>query len=144
MIFKDTRNAKQRADTRQLVAGVRLTYDIAIVLGPHLDEQGRWHLNLGSIDQGGLFFNDTDEAVEFFQNLSNDGLTFPLDIELMPVDRCSFCGRARISPDPEPTGKTYTCEHCKKIKAAEQAFRAKNAQNSPKKTEKLSETSKKD
>lgn len=135
MIFKDTRNAKQRADTRQLVAGVRLTYDIAIVLGPHLDEQGRWHLNLGSIGQGGLFFNNTDEAVEFFQNLSNDGLTFPLDIELMPVDRCSFCGRARISPDKEPTRKIYTCEHCKKIQAAKRAWDAQK-QNSPKKTSK--------
>lgn len=129
MKFIDTRNSKQRKDPRKVVAVVRLEHDTAVVIAPFHTPEGKPTITLGDLNQYPLIFQDVQTGAEFFQHLSEEGLTFPLDIELVPIDECSYCHRKRISPDREPTGKTYLCENCKKTKAAERAWRAKNAQN---------------
>lgn len=133
MKFKDTRNAKQRADTREVVAIIKTEHNTGVFRGPERDDQGDWRLCFTDIDHGAFFFHSVEEAREMFEQFYEDGVRFPLDIELVPVDRCSFCGRARISPYPEPPTKKLTCQYCQKIQAAKRAWDAKK-KNSPKKT----------
>lgn len=98
------------ADTRPVTIAARIGQHLG-ALG--LDPEANALAIYGETPR--LVFHDEKEARDFLDGLAAEGVKFPEDIRIAPLDHCHGCGRLSISHELDPAKAPKKCPDCQEF-----------------------------
>ena len=128
MELVDTRSKEQKEDTRKftiILVNERGEFEAYFLRsGVHEGKNIQWCSRC--IWQ----FDTFDEALDLIKTLDEQGFKAGGDIQIVPIERCIFCGDWYVAP-PLPTGEPFIC-HCRPCQKRKELQRQKMTQKLPK------------